>query len=433
MTDRKLDRRRLIAGLGLSAAAAAPATAAPPSPPRPARPAVGKGLPDVVVIGAGAFGGWAALELRERGYKVKLVDAHGPGNALGSSSGETRNIRSGYGDRGLYSEWAARAWVAWHERQEEFGRKLIYPSGSLRDPGPEQMAAQIAVYDRLKLPYEMLSADEVRRRWPQIRTDDIDKMFFDVRSGGVKARETSIAVAEAFERKGGEVLLGRATPGKAANGRLQTVLVNGEPLAAGEFVFACGPWLAKLFPDILGDKIIAPRAELFFVGPAPGDYRYRSENVPSISDRITYTTADSGGGYKIAGRLNGVALDPDDGDRMPTRSLMQQVEDYIRLRLPGLVGRPIVQAYVGQTDHTSTGHYIFDHHPEWRNVLIAGGGSGHAFKMGPVLGAYIADRVAGLPQAPALQAVFSLASHGPVKQGGGRSASAELWRPAARA
>lgn len=414
MTEPKLDRRSLLGGLGLAAAAAPAAVAAPKG--RPATPAIRKGLPDVVVVGAGAFGGWAALELRERGYNVTLVDAYGPGNALGSSGGETRNIRSGYGDRGLYSEWAARAWVAWHERQEEFGRKLIYPSGSLRDPGPAQMAAQVAVYDRLKLPYEMLTAAEVRRRWPQIRTDDVDKMFYDIRSGGVKARETSIAVAEAFERKGGKVVLGRATPGASANGRLSTVLIDGKPLAAGEFVFACGPWLAKLFPDVLGDKIIPPRAELFFVGPAPGDYRYRWENVPSISDQVTYTTADIGGGYKIAARIDGVTLDPDDGQRMPTASLIRQVEDYVRLRLPGLIGRPIVQTYVGQTDHTSTGHYIFDHHPAWRNALIAGGGSGHAFKMGPVLGRYVADRIAGAPQDPELQKIFSLESHGPVAE-----------------
>lgn len=419
MKTPKLDRRHLL-GLGVTAAVAANGTAGAAPRRAPKAPAVVKGLPDVVVAGAGAFGGWTALELRERGYKVTLVDPYGPGNALGSSGGETRNIRAGYGDRGLYSAWAARAWIAWHERQEEFARKLIYPSGSLRDPGPEQMAAQVAVYDRLKLPYEMLSADEVRRRWPQIRTDDVEQMFFDIQSGGVKARESSIAVAEAFERKGGKIRLGRAAPGDGAKGRLNTVLIDGEPLAAGEFVFACGPWLPKLFPAILGDKIHAPRAELFFVGPAPGDYRYRWENVPSISDQITYTTADIGGGYKVAARLDGVLLDPDDGERMPTPFQMKQVEAYVQLRLPGLAGRPIIQTYVGQTDHTSTGHYIFDRHPDYGNLLIAGGGSGHAFKMGPVLGAYVADRIAGLPEDPALRAVFSLESHGPV--GGPRRA-----------
>jgi sarcosine oxidase len=414
MTKPTIDRRGLLAGLGLASTAAS--AAAGPRSSKPARPAFRKGLPDVVVVGAGAFGGWAALELRERGYNVTLVDAYGPGNAFASSAGETRNIRAGYGDRGIYSAWAAKAWVAWHERQEEFGRRLIYPSGSLRDPGPEQMAEQVAVYEKLKLPYEMLTAEEVSRRWPQIRTDDLDRIFYDIHSGSVKAREASIAVAEAFERKGGKIILGRATPGAASAGRLESVMVNDEPLAAGQFVFACGPWLAKLFPEILGDKIIAHRAELFFVGPAPDDTRYRWDNVPSISDQITYTTADIGGGYKIAAQLSGVTLDPDEDERLPTPFLKKQVEGYVKRRLPGLVGRPVVQTYVGPADHTSTGHYIFDRHPDWANALIAGGGSGHAFKMGPVLGVYAADRIAGLPQPAEYEAVFSLAAHCPVKQ-----------------
>jgi glycine/D-amino acid oxidase-like deaminating enzyme len=51
----------------------------------------------VVVVGAGAFGGWSALQLAEKGAKVTLVDAWGPGNSRASSGGETRTIRVTYG------------------------------------------------------------------------------------------------------------------------------------------------------------------------------------------------------------------------------------------------------------------------------------------------------------------------------------------------
>ena len=411
MQNRSVDRRSLIVGIGGAAAAtAAPAAQAQAS--RVATPAIRRGLPDVAVIGAGAFGGWTALALRERGYKVTLVDAYGPGNPRGSSGGESRNIRAGYGERGIYSAWAQRAWVAWHEREREFGRKLIYPSGSLRDPGPKAMEAQIAIFDRLKLPYELLTPEEVAKRWPQIRTDDIPRIFYDIQSGGVKAREASIAVAEAFERKGGVVKIGYAELGDVAAGKLNSVNVDGERLAAGQFVFACGPWLKQVFPEVLNDKIRTPRAELFWVGPARGDQRYRWDNCPSISDRITYTTSDAGGGYKIAGETGSVMMDPDNDDRMPTHHLLRRVEEYVKLRLPGLVGRPIVQSYVCQTEHTSNGHFIIDRHPDHQNALIAGGGSGHAFKMGPVLGPYLADRLEGAPQDPYEQDIFSIASHG---------------------
>ena len=415
MTDRTVDRRSLLAALGGGATLAAAPTAEAqvrPANGGVAMPAIRKGLPDIAVIGAGAFGGWTALVLRERGYNVTLVDAYGPGNPHGSSGGESRNIRASYGERGLYTEWATRAWLLWHARQEEFGRKLIYPSGSLRDPGLQGMAAQVAVFDRLKLPYELLAPEEVAKRWPHIRTDDIPKAFYEVQSGGVKAREASVAVSEVFERKGGKSLLGYAALGQGGGGKLNNVLVNGAALNAGQYVFACGPWLKKLFPALLDEKIRTPRAELFYVGPARGDQRYHWQTCPSISDRITYTTADIGGGYKIAARTGDVMMDADDDERLPTHHLIPFVEKYVKLRLPGLVDRPIIQSYVCQTEHTANGHFIIDTHPDYQNALIAGGGSGHAFKMGPYLGTYLADRIDGVPQDAEEKKVFSIAQHG---------------------
>lgn len=409
-----LDRRSLLAGLGFGVAttAASAADAAPKIAAKGvAKPAIGKNRPDVVVVGAGAFGGWTALELRERGYKVTLVDAYGPGNPHASSGGETRNIRASYGERGIYTDWTTRAWKLWRQRQEEFGRRLIYPSGSIRDPGLRGMAAQIKVFDEMKLPYELLTPEEVNKRWPQIRTDDIPRAFYEVQSGGVKARETSIAVAEAFERKGGKIILGSATVGQGAGGKLGDILVNGEAISAGQYVFACGPWLKTLFPELMGNKIRTPRAELFFVGPARGDYRYNWTNCPGVSDRITYTTADIGGGYKIAARTGDVPMDPDNDERMPTHHLIPAIERYVALRLPGLVGRPIIQSYVCQTEHTANGHFIIDNHPDFQNLMIAGGGSGHAFKMGPFLGTYLADRIDGAPQDPEEKKIFSLSEH----------------------
>ena len=82
---------------------------------------------DVVVFGAGAFGGWTALELARRGARVMLLDAWGPGNARSSSGGETRVMRSTYGTHSIYTEMATRAldlWCAWDARwQRNFFRR----------------------------------------------------------------------------------------------------------------------------------------------------------------------------------------------------------------------------------------------------------------------------------------------------------------------
>ena len=81
--------------------------------------------PDIAVIGAGAFGAWTALNLQQSGAQVTLIDQYGPGNSRATSGGETRGVRTGYGDRGhglLWTEWAKRAigkWKAWDEQWQD--------------------------------------------------------------------------------------------------------------------------------------------------------------------------------------------------------------------------------------------------------------------------------------------------------------------------
>jgi glycine/D-amino acid oxidase-like deaminating enzyme len=405
-----IDRRRLLAG-GVAAAAAAPAAAQTST--APGSPAISRRLPDVVVVGAGAFGGWTALELRERGARVTLVDAYGPGNSRASSGGESRNLRSAYGDRDLYTRWAEAGWLLWKKREEEFGRQLVFPSGSFSFLTPQARAIQQTVFDRLKVPYEVLQTEEARRRWPQINFADGEIAFYEPRSGVVKANASMVAVAEAFARKGGEIRLGKAELGAGAGGRLQNILVNGERLDAGAFVFAAGPWLPKLLPQLLGEKIVTPRVELFFLGSAAGDPRYRWDRLPNITEGGgAYTSSDIGSGLKVRLIQPARLMDPDLGDRFPTHALEQDAYAYARRRMPGLVGQPVTATFVCQVEYTDNNHFLIDQHPDYANAILAGGGSGHAFKMGPVLGGKLADRVTGAAVAAEEHALFALAAHG---------------------
>jgi sarcosine oxidase len=409
--DATFDRRKFLAGVAGTAGAAVTPVVAQVAV-QPSAPAINRSLPDVVVVGAGAFGGWTALTLRERGAKVTLVDVYGPGNPRAASGDVTRSLRASYGDREIYSRWATKAQSAWESRQESFGRRLFYPNGSLRVLSDERLAAQRRVFDKLNLKYEVLTNSEVHHRWPQVRYDDVEALFYEHGGGLVKARESMIAVAESFMRKGGEVRIGHAVPGERSNGRLTNVLVDGEPLAGAAFVFACGPWLPKLMPDLLGDRILVPRRELFYIGSPVNDRRYRWEHLPNLSDHDTYAHSDTDYGYKVAARLPDIAFDPDTDERIATPFLTEQVTRYIAKRLPGLVGQPVVGSRVCQTEYSDNNHFIIDTHPDFANAWIAGAGSGHAFKMGPVLGEYVADRVLGEPEELELKALFELASHG---------------------
>ena len=374
---------------------------------------------DAVVVGAGAFGAWTALSLVERGARVTLVDANGPGNLLGSSGGESRNLRAAYGDRLVYTRWAMRALTLWQRREAEFGRQLFFPSGSLRAMSSSEASAQAAAFEAVGQPHALLGGDEVRTRWPQIGCTDAEHFLFEPRAGILLARDAMIAVADAFRRRGGRVLQGVAEGPPRVAGRLAVLRVGREEISAGCFVFACGPWLPRLFPDLLGRYIKTPRRELFFLGPTPGDRRYDWDRCPNLTDADGWTSANIGGGVKFAPVIRHVPMDPDDGERLPTPALLDQVRRFARKRLPGLAKRPVVATYVSQLENSDNEHFIIDRHPELSDVVIAGGGSGHAFKMGPVIGEHVAGLVLGDEQDAALHALFSLAAHGPVPPGVG--------------
>jgi len=407
-----IDRRTLLTGAGVAAGAAL-ALGATETEAQPAAPALHKNLPDIAVIGAGAFGGWTALTLRERGAKVTLVDLYGPGNPRASSGDESRLIRAGYW-REAYSRMAVHAWDLWHKRQEEFGRRLIFPNGSLHPITDQQLTFQRGVFDRLKLGYEVLKPEEAAYRWPQLGFEGIPLLFLEKQAGIVKARESLVAVAEAFQKKGGTVKPGFAEFRPASSGTLDAILVDNEPLSAGAFVFACGPWLPKVMPQLMGDRILVPRREMYYIGSPPRDRRYRWEHCPNFSDEFTYTAADVDYGIKVAASLPNSLMDPDSGDRMPSPFLADQVKAFVARRLPGLAGQPVVAARVCQTEYSNNNDYIIDRHPDHANVMIAGGGSGHGFKMGPALGEYIADKLMGNPTDAELDVLFALRAHGPV-------------------
>src|SRR3546814_10365171 len=129
-------------------------------------------------------------------------------------------------------------------------------------------------------------------------------------------------------RKGGTLRSGPALPGDGPG--KPTVTVDGEPLSAGAYVFACGPWLPKVFPHLLCDRSRVPRREIFYVGSPSDDHRYRWEHLPNIADPDTYTASDVDYGIKVAARLRDLPMDPDDGDRKIGRaSCRERVCQYV--------------------------------------------------------------------------------------------------------
>ena len=358
---------------------------------------------EVVVIGAGVLGAWTAFYLRQRGAKTLLVDAWEPGHVRASSSGESRVIRAGYGERRLYTRWAWCALGAWKLWEQAWGVQLFHRLGVLwlHERESDYTAASFAALAEEKIPVERISLEELLRRFPQISPQGIGVAYLEPEGGALLAERSVRAVVEAFVGAGGEFSLGRVeSPREAPAGRrchLEEVrLADGSKLEADSFVFACGPWLPELFPIELGNFIRVTRQEVFFFGVPPGDPRFSAGGLPVwLSGSFYGVPALAGRGFKIAEDELGPPFDPTTGERMASEESLARVRQFLAQRFPGMKYAPLVEARVCQYESTRDGHLLIDRHPEWENVWLVGGGSGHGFKLGPKVGELVAAQVAG--------------------------------------
>jgi monomeric sarcosine oxidase len=390
-------RRRFVHGAaGALGAALVPARA------RARGPAVSAGRAyDVAVIGAGVFGAWTAYHLRRAGRTVALVDAYGPGNARASSGGHSRVIRMGYGDQEIYTRWSMRSLELWKSLFDRMGRpSLFQPAGVLwmargQDP---LTTSTLATLQRLGVRHERLGRDELDRRWPQIDFGPNTWAILEPESGFLMAFRGVQAVVEDATAAGVEYLQEHVLPPSTGDGRALGAITtrSGRPIEAGAFVFACGPWLPKLFPDLVGDRIFPTRQEVFYFGSAPGDARFRPPAAPvwvDFAEEIYGVPDVEGRGFKVAPDRHGPPFDPDAGERVVTPATLVSVREFVGRRFPGLRDAPLVGSEVCQYENTSNGDFLIDRHPERENVWLVGGGSGHGFKHGPALGEYVASRV----------------------------------------
>src|SRR5579864_247452 len=354
---------------------------------------------DVAVIGAGAFGAWTAYTLGQRGRKVILLDAHGPANARASSGGESRIIRMGYGPDELYARWSIRALELWSEFLRGRQEKLFHRTGVLwmAERGDRYVASALEVLTRLQVAIEQFSQEQLRTRYPQINFDGVEWGFLETQSGVLMARRAVQAVVEAAIRNGVTYQPGTALPPTKTDPNTISTR-EGSRVNAGQFVYCCGPWLPTIFPDVLGGRIFPTRQEVFFFGTPAGSSQFCSPAMPTWIDlgSETYGMPElESRGFKIALDRHGPAFDPEDGRRVVSPESTAAVRERLARRFPALADAPVVETRVCQYENTSNGDFLIDRHPEFENVWLVGGGSGHGFKHGPALGEYVAKLLEG--------------------------------------
>ncbi len=353
---------------------------------------------DVAIIGAGVFGSWTAYHLQQSGQRVILLDAYGAANSRASSGGESRIIRLGYGADEIYTRWSLHSLSLWQEFFARINQPLFQRTGVLwmaREEDPYTLAT-VTTLQKVGVRFEKLERAEMEKRYPQIAFGPVTWAIFEPESGVLMARRAVQAVVQETIKDGADYLpQAVATP--IGKGRLTAITTSsGDSINAGSFVFACGPWLPKLFPDLLKERIQPTRQEVFFFGTPAGDQRFAPPAMPTwidFGDEIYGIPDLENRGFKVALDRHGPAFDPDTGTRLATEEGLAAVRQHLARRFPALKNAPVIEARVCQYENTSSGDFLIDRHPELENVWLVGGGSGHGFKHGPALGQYVAARI----------------------------------------
>jgi glycine/D-amino acid oxidase-like deaminating enzyme len=360
-----------------------------------------KSNPHIAVIGARAFGGWTALHLLERGARVTLLDAWGPGNSRASSGGETRVMRGTYGADQPYTEMAARALKLWPKYERRWRRQFLHRTGVLWMAPKNDDAFErdsIKPLRAAKIKFQELSNSRLKKRWPQVNFDGIEWAIFEPECGYLDARASCQGVLEQFIKQDGKYRQVAALADELESSSLRGLaLSDGTKIKADSYVFACGPWLGKLFPQTIGDLVQPTKQDIFFFGSPAGDTRFTDAQLPVWGDHRDHFFYGIPGsdrrGFKVADDTRGPAFDPTSGERVASAETLRFVREYLAFRFPALQDAPLLETRVCQYEQTPDSHFIIDRHPQNENVWLLGGGSGHGFKHGPAIGEMMADLI----------------------------------------
>jgi sarcosine oxidase len=344
------------------------------------------------------------------------VDQYGPGNSRASSGDETRGVRTAYGENEQWTWWASEAIRRWTSFDEEYGRALhmhlFFRTGDLicrtrMEPFLEQT---LATWKKYGVRHDVLTGDEARYRYPAMNLEDMEVALFEHDAGVVRARRACEAVAEVFRQGGGTVVTARAEPPSTAGPAASVTLTPGGPLAAGTFVFACGPWLWKVFPAVLGTRMRTPLGHVYYFGTPVDDARFTFPNMPSYNfPGVTGWPALSSDNRGFRVRTGGRAhADPDTVERWIDPQDFTRPREFLAQRFPLIGNAPLLETRACHYELSVNRNFIIDRAPGQDNVWIAGAGNAEGYKMGPVVGEYVANRVLGNATAPALDESFRI-------------------------
>jgi sarcosine oxidase len=355
----------------------------------------------IIIIGLGAMGSATALELASRGHRVLGFDQFTSPHNRGSSHGQTRIIRKSYWEDPRYVPLLLRAYDLWRRLEADSGQVLLHITGGLmigRADG-DLVSRSTASSERFMLPHEVLSAADIRRRYPVFKIDDNWTALWEKDAGYLhpelcieqQLRQAASVGADLHFNE--PVMEWNALPGGDV-----LVRTARETYVAEHLVITAGPWAPQILRE-LNLPLTVTRQVVYRFEPTGSIELFRPDRMPIYiremqkGQPLLYgfplTGADSDG-VKVGLHGSDEYCSPETVDRTIRPADERIIRERMADALPLLAGR-LLHAETCLYTMTPDEHFVVDKHPDFSQVTIAAGFSGHGFKFASVLGEVLAE------------------------------------------
>lgn len=347
---------------------------------------------DVIVVGLGAMGSATIYHLARRGLKVLGFDRFQPPHTSGSSHGLSRIIREAYFEHPAYVPLVQRAYGLWHELEASSDRTLLHQTGGLMIGPPDGalVAGARRSAEQHELPHEVLSPDQIRRRYPCFQPAPEMVAVSEPRAGILFPELAIQTHLELAARHGAVLHFNEATIRWESNDDQAIVRTSAAQYSGHQLVLAAGAWNSML---VSGPKLplAVERQVLFWFEPTPGnDVSFQPEHCPIqiweySPGEFFYAFPDVGDGVKVAIHHQGQPADPDRLQREVQKHEVLKIRSLVQRFLPGANGA-LKNSAVCMYTNTPDEHFIVDFLPGRPRVLLLSPCSGHGFKFSSAIG-----------------------------------------------
>ena len=352
---------------------------------------------DVIVVGVGGMGSAAVYQLTRRGLRVLGLEQHDIPHERGSSHGVSRIIRLAYFEHPSYVPLLHRAYALWWELEHEVHERLLFLTGSL-DIGTETsavFAGALQAAERYHLVHEVLGATDVQRRFPGYGIEAPLLGLYQPQGGLLASERCIVAHVSAALRRGAEVHGRETVCSWEPQGDGVLVQTDRGTYQAQRLVLTAGAWLSRLLGE--SDVTMQPERQVLLWTQPQAPEHFQIGTFPVFNMVVDEGQFYGFPIYSIPGfkcarwhHLEQAVDDPDTMDRDC------HPEDEAILRSFGqryfpLGAGPTLSMRTCMFTNTPDGHFVIDMHPQYPQVVLAGGFSGHGYKFCSVVGEILAD------------------------------------------